>query len=266
MKKLRIFVLLALLFGMASCDYSALPPPSVPSGLVVTFEPIPTAEPTAPATAAPTPDDGIPAVADVPVVNDFTIDDIIFLGDSTTYGMKAYGVLSGGTSTDQVWTPKSGTLTLDHQSYATIVYPPDGTEITIRDAAEKSAPEVIVITLGVNGVSFMGKDTFKAEYSDLIMGISKASPDTIIILQSIFPVASNYEYLKSINNEKIIAANSWIEEIADSFKLTFVDAYPKLIGEDGWLPQNLQNGDGLHLTEAGFAIVINNLKETLAIQ
>jgi hypothetical protein len=243
-----------------------VPPPSVPSQAVITFAPIPTAEPATPAPATPAPSDEIPVIVVEPVKNDFTLDDIIFLGDSTTYGLKAYGILSGGTGTEQVWTPKSGTLTLDHQSYATIVYPPDGEEITIREAAEKYKPKALVITLGVNGVSFMGKDTFKAEYSDLINGISEVSPKTTIILQSIFPVASHYKYLKSINNEKISAANVWVEEIAASYGLTYVDTYPKLVGEDGWLPQSLQNGDGLHLNEAGFGIVITNLREELEIQ
>ena len=40
------------------------------------------------------------------------IDKLIFIGDSTTYGLKYYGVLSEGKSTTQVWTPSSGTLAL----------------------------------------------------------------------------------------------------------------------------------------------------------
>ena len=126
------------------------------------------------------------------------LDKIIFRGDSTTYGMKYYGVLSGGKDTQQVWTPSSGTLTLSYQGFATIVYPPTGEEIPIRDAVERTKPEMMVITLGVNGVSFMDEDYFKSEYSSLVNDIKAISPDTKIILQSIFPVASTYEYLSSI--------------------------------------------------------------------
>ena len=58
------------------------------------------------------------------------ISKMVFIGDSTTYGLKAYDVLDGS----QVWTPSSGTLALFNQSIATIVYPPTGEEIPITDA------------------------------------------------------------------------------------------------------------------------------------
>ncbi len=188
------------------------------------------------------------------------VDKMVFLGDSTTYGMKYYAVLSDGKNTKQVWTPSNGTLTLSYQGFAAIVYPEDGSEIPIRDAVTASLPEYMVITLGVNGISFMEEDYFKSEYTDLVTDIQAISPDTKIILQSIFPVASNYEYLSSINNEKIAAANAWILEVAENTGTVFLNTASALIGEDGWLPQSYQNGDGLHLNEVGFGIVLSYIR------
>lgn len=188
------------------------------------------------------------------------VDKMVFLGDSTTYGMKYYAVLSGGKNTKQVWTPSNGTLTLSYQGFAAIVYPKDGSEIPIRDAVTDALPEYMVITLGVNGVSFMEEDYFKSEYTDLVTDIQAISPDTKIILQSIFPVASNYEYLSSINNEKIAAANAWILEVAENTGVAFLNTASALVGEDGWLPQAYQNGDGLHLNEVGFGIVLSYIR------
>jgi len=188
------------------------------------------------------------------------VDKMIFLGDSTTYGLKYYSVLSDGKSTKQVWTPSNGTLTLSYQSFAAIVYPEDGSEIPIRDAVSASLPEYMVITLGVNGISFMDEDFFKSEYTDLVTDIQSISPKTKIILQSIFPVASNYEYLTSINNDKISAANAWILEVAESTGTAFLNTASVLVGEDGWLPQSYQNGDGLHLNEVGFGIVLSYIR------
>ena len=188
------------------------------------------------------------------------VDKMIFLGDSTTYGMKYYAVLSDGKNTKQVWTPSNGTLTLSYQGFAAIVYPEDGSEIPIRDAVTNSMPEYMVITLGVNGISFMEEDYFKSEYTDLVTDIQDISPDTKIILQSIFPVASNYEYLSSINNEKIAAANGWILEVAENTGVAFLNTASALVGEDGWLPQSYQNGDGLHLNEIGFGIVLSYIR------
>lgn len=188
------------------------------------------------------------------------LDKFIFLGDSTTYGLKYYAALSGGKETKQVWTPENGTLTLSYQGFASIIYPEDGSEITIRDAVERAKPEYLVITLGVNGISFMDETYFKSEYSSLVTDIQKISPDTKIILQSIFPVASNYEYLSSINNDKISAANGWILSIAEETGTKFLNTASVLVGSDDWLPQELQNGDGLHLNGSGFEKVTSYIR------
>lgn len=188
------------------------------------------------------------------------IDKITFLGDSTTYGLKYYRMLADGRETTQVWTPKSGTLSLFQQSFALIVYPETGEEITILDAVERKKPEMMVITLGVNGVSMMDETYFKSEYTSLVQGIKEKSPDTKIILQSIFPVAASYEYLKSINNEKISQANQWVADVAEDTGVHYLDTQTALIGEDGWLPERYQNGDGLHLNETSFAIVLDYIR------
>ena len=188
------------------------------------------------------------------------IDKIVFLGDSTTYGLRRYKVLSGGKDTTQVWTPTNGTITLSYANTVLIWYPETDKEMTIKDAAALKKPEYLVITLGVNGVSFMGEDYFKKEYGKLIKSIQEASPDTKIILQSIFPVASNYELLKSINNEKIDAANEWVVQIAEEYGVKYLDTNSKLRDENGWLKDSYQNGDGLHLSEAGLNVELNNLR------
>ncbi len=188
------------------------------------------------------------------------IDKMVFLGDSTTYGLRAYKMLSGGRDTLQVWTPKSGTLTLSQASFATIVYPETNEEITIKEAVSRKKPEYLVITLGVNGVSFMGEDFFKAEYKKLLESVIEASPDTKIICQSIFPVARSYAYLSSINNDKIRNANKWIVQVADEVGVKFIDTYSVLCDAEGWLPESYHNGDGIHLQAESFELELNNLR------
>ena len=188
------------------------------------------------------------------------IDKLTFLGDSTTYGLIHYAMLKDGKNTTQVWTPSSGTLTLSQASFATIVYPETGEEITIVDAVTRKQPEYLVITLGVNGVSFMDEDYFKSEYKKLVESVQTASPDTKIICQSIFPVARSYELLDSINNEKIDAANKWICEIADECGVKYIDTNSALRDSEGWLPEEYHNGDGMHLQTNSFTIELNNLR------
>ena len=185
------------------------------------------------------------------------IDKLTFIGDSTTYGLKAYEVVNG----NQVWTPSSGTLALFNQSIATIVYPKTGEEILIVDAVKDAQPEYLVLTIGVNGVAMMDEQAFKAEYIDLIQRIQAASPNTKIICNSIYPVETSYEAKDNgINNAKIEAANIWVYDIAEATGTHFADSASVLKGADGSLNPEYGNGDGLHLCPAGFNLVLNYLR------
>ncbi len=188
------------------------------------------------------------------------VDRMTFLGDSTTHGLVYYGVLSDKKDTTQVWTPASGTLALFNQSTATIVYPETGEEITIVDAVTRKKPEYLVITLGVNGVSFMAEDYFTSEYTALVESIQAASPDTKIICNSIYPVESDYEHLESINNERITAANEWIKNVAEATGVKYADSAPVITGDDGFLIPEYGNGDGIHLNSAGFLKILDYLR------
>ena len=86
------------------------------------------------------------------------------------------------------------------------------------------------------------------------------SPNTKIICQSIFPVARSYSLLKSINNEKIRAANEWILEVAHETGVKYLDTYSVMCDEDGWLPESAHNGDGLHPSSATYTLELNNLR------
>ena len=189
------------------------------------------------------------------------LDKIIFLGDSTTYGIgyyyrQGYAELC---PPRQVWTPKSGTLTLSYYSIATVVYPETNEEIPIAEAVRRAKPEILCITLGVNGISFMDEEWFIRDYTALVRLVQEASPDTKIILNSIYPVADSYAYLSQINNEKIGAANGWIERIAADTGARFLYSWEAL-AVDGKLPETSQNGDGLHLNGEAFTTVMRYIR------
>lgn len=212
-------------------------------------------------TAEPTPETPTTRLAETADAGSEYLDKLTFLGDSTTYGLKFYEMLSGGSETKQVWTPASGTLALFNQSIATIVYPETGEEIPITDAVARAKPEYMVITLGVNGVAMMDEEYFTSEYTALVKRIQENSPDTKIILNSIYPVSSKYEHLDQINNDKIQAANVWVEKVAGDTGVRFLNTYEAIVGSDGWLPLEYENGgDGMHLNPAGFNVILEYIK------
>lgn len=185
------------------------------------------------------------------------VDKFIFLGDSTTYGLGYYDIVND----TQVWTPASGTLTLDKWSISTIVYPDDKSELSIVDAVTKKQPEYMLITLGVNGISFMDEEYFITEYTKLVQAIQAASPSTKIILNSIYPVTAAYsDKGNGITNEKIDTANTWVERVANSLSVKYLDSASVIKDENGALPDKYCNGDGLHLNTDSFTLVISNLR------
>ncbi|MBP8640751.1 MAG: SGNH/GDSL hydrolase family protein [Oscillospiraceae bacterium] len=183
------------------------------------------------------------------------VDKFVFLGDSTTYGLGYYDVVD----VNQVWTPVSGTLTLNLWSTATIDYH-DGTEISIKDALTATQPEYIMITLGVNGISFMDEQYFITEYTNLVLAVKEASPNTKIILNSIYPVSASYPTENGITNEKIDTANIWVERIASSTGVKFLDSESVIKDSNGAMPDSLSNDKALHLNADGCKLVINYLR------
>lgn len=211
-------------------------------------------------TAPPTPPADTTVLAETADAGQDYLDRLTFLGDSTTYGLKYHGLLSGGKDTKQVWTPKSGTLALFNRTTALIVYPETGEEISIVDAVTLKKPEYLVITLGVNGVASMDEEYFKAEYTALIKSVLEASPDTKIICNSIYPVCNSYSQLKYINNTNISAANEWIKAVAEETGTKYCDSASVLVGEDGALPEDYDVDDGIHLNAEAFKLVLNYMR------
>lgn len=204
---------------------------------------------------------GTSVLEETPDMGQEYLDKIIFLGDSRTYSYKAYGVLSGGKKTKQVWTPKSGTMTLSAQSYAMIVYPETGKDMPIRDAVALKKPEYMIIGLGTNGISYMDEEDFRNEYFSLINDIKEISPDTKIMINSMFPIANYYKRLDLINNEKIAKANQWLVKIAEETDVKYLNTAEVLVDEEGWLNIGYDNGgEATHLNRQGNDIVMRYIR------
>ena len=185
--------------------------------------------------------------------NDPLIGRMTFLGDSTTYGLKYYGVVADS----QVWTPSNGTLAIFRATTDYIYDPVTGGEYSVGTMCSMYTPDILVITLGVNGISFMDEANFKSSYNALIDVIKAASPSTKIALQTMYPLASNYDTSTGITNEKISAGNVWIQQIAANYGIACINSAPSLVDSSGFRPLEWQNGDGLHMSAAGFGAVMN---------
>ncbi len=189
------------------------------------------------------------------------LDRIVFLGECTTYGI-GYYYRHGYTElcpASQVWTPKEGYMYLSKHATTLISYPQTGEQLSIPDCARRARPEILIITLGLNGFGAFTETSYKEAYRSLVLSIREASPNTEVILNTIYPVADSYEYQATINNEKIAVFNGWIESLAEELGCRFLNGFEALAA-DGKLPENLQNGDGLHLAGEAYAKVMQYIR------
>ena len=188
------------------------------------------------------------------------LEKLVFLCDSPNYWLKPFGLLPGGTQTKQVWTGPEGTMTLAYLRGYRILDPYDNTERTIPQTVSLHKPEYIVIALGLNGVSFMDEAYFTEEYVNLIREIRAASPETILLLQSIYPISPKSRVWGSITNAMITRANSWILKIAEECGCHYLDSYSCLVGEDGNAKSEWSLPDGFHPNREGLERVLEYIR------
>lgn len=190
-------------------------------------------------------------------------DRLFFLGESTTAHLRSRGVLAGGTSTDRVLAPKSGTMMLSRRILsARVIEPQSGKEMTISEAVAARRPEILILSFGLNGIlGFVSqKDSYLEPYKALIRGIRAASPQTVIVLQTVYPVAEHptewkFSQTPAEINLAIETVNAYLPEIAQSENVFIADTASVLRDGNGYLRADFSS-DGIHLTRAGYEAVL----------
>ena len=187
-------------------------------------------------------------------------DALTFVGDSLTSHLKSRGVLSDGTTTAQVWATESGMLNLNSEiTSAKIICPGTDEAVTISEAARIKQPPVLIVTLGTDwGVSYLSEAEFKHCYGKLIRSVQEASPDTVVVLQSIFPVLESCSVL---SNRQIDRANGWVRDLTVAYGLPYLDTQSVLKDEGGALRAEYCNADdGIHLTRAAYETILQYIR------
>ena len=200
---------------------------------------------------------------ETPDYGQFYIDNLVFLGDKTISPMRDLAVLRDGADTKQIWTGVKNSISLDYSTSVTlIVFPESDEEISLSEAFQKKRPDYVVITLGFeNGVAYCTEEKFKEYYGNLIEVIKESSPDTKIILQSVFPVSDKKQKDNSgITNDKIDRANTWIEALADSKSVKYLNTAAALKNSKGNLNPEYDSGDGYTLNAKGYNAVLNYIR------
>lgn len=185
------------------------------------------------------------------------LDQTLFIGDSRTNGMKNFGFL-----------PEENVFAIDGASHQTartekfVTLEGSSKKLTIVQAVAELQPVRVIVSFGINGVAYMGEETFLSEYSELLDELKEASPDTSIVVQSILPVSASYARNdRRMANDIIDGYNAELRLLANQKDCYFLDTSQVLKNEDGALAKEYDSGDGLHFNKTAYTALFDYLDQ-----
>ncbi len=116
------------------------------------------------------------------------------------------------------------------------------------------SPDIILVSIGTNDV--LGENySFTAGLDKIIINLSKAFPETEIIVNSLFPIQTNF-----LTDEAILRINNEINDMTRRTGSCFLNMFDRFKGSGSALFQ----ADGVHLTEKAYDLWARSIMETLA--
>lgn len=177
----------------------------------------------------------------------------IFIGDSRTNGMVQYG-----------YVPRNNAYAIDGANHIAarterfLILSANGRKLTIPEAIGVVKPKRIIVSFGVNGVSFLDEERFISGYEQLLDDLIAQSPDSVIAVQSILPVSASRETgTDAMSNSKIDRYNLLLREMAERRGIRYLDTAPLLKNAYGKLDGLYDSGDGLHFNEQAYQVLFD---------
>lgn len=117
----------------------------------------------------------------------------------------------------------------------------------------QSQPQKIFLLIGINDLNQGRQVTDIAKnYSLILREFNDALPHTKLFVQSVLPV--NYQkFQKTGVNEKIIALNTQLQELAKEFSCHYIDLFSAFLDKNNELDSQYTT-DGVHLNGQGYLV------------
>ena len=182
------------------------------------------------------------------------LDSLCFLVDGCFSGLRDSALTAG-----QVWTGENGRLGMADYSTWRVVYPGDGSAVTVPNAAMVAKPGLLVIALGSEGLAGISQELFTRCFEEMIAGILSASPQTKIVIGPATGVTAAYVSDDGMSAEKAAEVNGWLQQICTDTGAVWAD-WSSVLTDGGYLRPELAEGDGHTLNSAGLSAVCGWLR------
>ena len=180
--------------------------------------------------------------------------------DSLTFVVDgSFAALRGSALTAApIWTSESGSLPMSAYDSWRVIYPGDGSNVTIPNAAMIAKPGLLVLCLGSEGAEGMSQEQFTALYEDLIAGILSASPQTRLIIAPAGSVTAAYAG-EGMSAERAGEINTWLRQICVDTGAVWAD-WSEVLNDGGFLRAEFAESDGHTLNAVGLSTVCSWLR------
>lgn len=181
-------------------------------------------------------------------------DDALFLGDSRTVGLRAFGSF-----TNSAYFAKTGISVNSFFMYPAL---DEETSLTLTRTLSLRQYKKIYIMIGVNDAGAVPLADFESQFFDAVRQIRELQPDAVIYIQSILGVTKNKELSDPYhyNNAHVLERNALLKSKCDDEKLVYLDVFSVFSDAEGYLNSN-NSSDGLHLNSEDYKLWCNYLLE-----
>lgn len=178
---------------------------------------------------------------------------ITMVGDSNTMNMYLNGYLNGIRAWAIPCLHASTMHSWDINLYGL------GLKMKLIDAVKTYQPEIMILNLGTFSTTWIQETTFIDKANLIIEQIKETSPNTKLILSSIYPIKKG-ENINKFTQEKINRYNFLILEMANKHKVKYLDIASALKDETGYGNPLYFVEDNFHLTFLGHSTVKEYIK------
>jgi lysophospholipase L1-like esterase len=126
----------------------------------------------------------------------------------------------------------------------------------------KAKPKKLFLLIGINDLSRgLPKEVILNNYNRILTYLTTHTPKTKIYIQSVLPLYEPYTKEAYLKNKKdsILNLNVGIKQVAEKFKLTYINLHEIFADENGDLKKEY-TADGIHLKPAAYVLWVQFLK------
>lgn len=193
-------------------------------------------------------------VPESPSVDNAYFQNVLFIGDSLTQGIKSYGYLPYNNVL-----AKTG-LTLQSALDDSLFESEDGNRTLVEAIGGYSATKIYMM-LGTNNIAQMTPEQLIDKYTALVQEIKNEYPKMTIVIQAILPVTEAFETKNATHtNEKIDKVNLLLREMCKQEELYYINVSMVYKDDSGALCYAFSPNDGLHISKNAYTLWIDYLK------